>query len=72
MSEQNEIEKLKAQNARLREAARHVHKLVDELCEAVDLEMEDIGGHRGSLVILKELGPAWDDLDAALGDSDDQ
>lgn len=35
-----------------------VHKLAAELCDAVDAEEQDVGGHRGSRVILGELGPA--------------
>jgi hypothetical protein len=31
--------------------------LVEELCDAVDSEGHDIGGHRGSLTILREIGP---------------
>lgn len=44
-------------------AAEAVVKLADELCNAVDAEAEDIGGHRKSLTILAELGPA---VDAAI------
>jgi hypothetical protein len=43
-----------------------VVRLADELCEAVDREGEDIGGSRGSLVILRELGPAVDKAKVAL------
>jgi hypothetical protein len=35
-----------------------VLELASELCDAVDAEGKDIGGCRGSLVILGELGPA--------------
>lgn len=48
------------------EAAKHLHKLVDELCAAVDAAGLDIGGHRGSLTILHEIGPADDELGTAL------
>jgi len=47
-------------------AAGVLHNLVDELCAAVDAEGEDVGGHRGSLTILKEIGPADDELGQAL------
>lgn len=35
-----------------------VLQLADELCDAVDAEGEDVGGCRGSLAILRDLGPA--------------
>lgn len=34
-----------------------VLNLVEELCDAVDAEAEDIGGNRGSLTILRDIGP---------------
>lgn len=37
-----------------------VAKLASELCDAVDEDAEDIGGHRPVHVILGELGPAVD------------
>lgn len=37
-----------------------VAKLAGELCDAVDAEADDIGGHRPSREILGELGPAVD------------
>lgn len=42
------------------EALRKVLRLADELTVAVDAETEDIGGHRPSGRILRELGPAVD------------
>ena len=47
------------------EAAAVLHKLVDELCASVDAAGDDVGGHRGSLTILREIGPA----DAALAEA---
>lgn len=38
-------------------ASKRLVTIVDELCGAVDSEGEDIGGHRGSLTILREIGP---------------
>lgn len=38
-----------------------VAKLASELCDAVDEDAEDIGGHRPVHVILGELGPAVDE-----------
>lgn len=35
-----------------------VLELAEELCDAVDAQGQDIGGHRGSLIILGELGGA--------------
>ena len=40
-----------------------IAKLASELCTAVDLEAEDIGGSRPSLMILQELGPLCDELE---------
>lgn len=37
-----------------------VAQLASELCDAVDEDAEDIGGHRPVHVILGELGPAVD------------
>ena len=45
--------------------ATSLHKLVDELCTSVDAAGDDVGGHRGSLTILHEVGPA----DTALGEA---
>lgn len=36
--------------------------LASELCHAVDAEGEDIGGNRGSLTILKDIGPLVDQI----------
>jgi hypothetical protein len=41
--------------------------VIDELCAAVDAEGEDVGGHRGSLEILRDIGPLSAALDAAIG-----
>ena len=54
------------------EAAQRLHVLVDELCASVDAAGEDVGGHRGSLTILKEIGPADDALGDALKALDDK
>lgn len=35
-----------------------VMKLASELCDAVDAQEEDVGGHRHVNAILSELGPA--------------
>lgn len=40
--------------------------LMDELCEAVDCEAADIGGQRGSLSIVQEIGPKLSDWREAL------
>lgn len=37
-----------------------VAKLASELCNAVDAEAMDVGGHRSSSDIFRELGPACD------------
>lgn len=42
------------------ESLQAVAKLASELCDAVDEDAEDIGGHRPVHVILGELGPAVD------------
>jgi SOS-response transcriptional repressor LexA len=42
-------------------------RLSAELCDAVDAAGEDIGGHRGSLEILRDLGPATDAAMRAVG-----
>lgn len=42
------------------ERLQSVAKLASELCDAVDEDAEDIGGHRPVHVILGELGPAVD------------
>lgn len=47
-------------------AARVLHKLTSELCTSVDNAVEDIGGSRGALTILREIGPADDILRDAL------
>ncbi len=41
-----------------REKLEPVLKLAAKLCDAVDAEDIDVGGHRKSLEILGELGPA--------------
>ena len=46
-------------------AAMRVAILADELCDAVDLVAEDIGGCRRPSEILAELGPAVDAMNAA-------
>lgn len=38
----------------------NVFQLANELCNAVDAQAEDIGGHRSTGKILAELGPACD------------
>ncbi len=50
-----------------------VYKLADELTTAIDLLSEDIGGSRDPSEILRELGPACDEvknigLEKALAD----
>ena len=43
---------------RMREALQEVVTLIEELCDAVDCEAEDVGGgQRPSLVILQDIGP---------------
>ncbi len=41
-----------------REKLEPVFKLASELCDAIDAEEADIGGHRRARDILGELGPA--------------
>lgn len=42
---------------------RDLAKLASELCTAVDLGAEDIGGSRKPLTILQEIGPLCDQLE---------
>lgn len=41
-------------------ALLRVYELADELCTAIDCEAEDIGGQRGQMDIVRDLGPATD------------
>lgn len=45
------------------QAARKVVKIASELCAAIDLAEEDIGGARPIKAILKDLGPALNAYD---------
>lgn len=49
----------------LKEPMEAVLRLACELCDAVDAEGDDVGGHRGSLTILRELGLAVRALSAS-------
>jgi len=40
-----------------------IAKLTSELCDSVDAQEEDIGGHRNAMDILAELGPLCDTLE---------
>lgn len=42
------------------EKLEKVHKLADELCTAIDLQAEDIGGSRNVLEIVRDLAAACD------------
>jgi hypothetical protein len=47
-------------------ALRKTARLASELCNSIDAEYMDVGGHRPSDEILKELGPACDASDKFL------
>lgn len=60
------ITALRLRVAELETLLRSLYGLADELTDAVDLEAEDVGGSRGSLVILREIGPLLGPIKAIL------
>lgn len=40
-----------------------VAKLASEMCDAIDAQESDVGGHRNAMSIIEEIGPLCDTLE---------